>query len=273
LAQILLLDALNVPSPAQLVADVRSAGARGCFAYVWRPGGIADWSKAHVDALRGAGMISAPIIVAPGSGMPDPSAGVSAAKAFGFTGGPIFADMEGPHNLPPDTWWRKYLAECLLAGFQPWKYGNASDVGGSSYPNASGWWLADYLRQGSIDPPPPLPAGRRLWQYVDEVQIAGTTYDVSVADPEVFAAPAPQPLPLEDDMYLVHGPDGGDYLIYGPYCTILDPAQRDAYGSLPGINIVPGTITAARLAAFKSMPKPPVALSGTLTGSISGSVK
>lgn len=180
----LLLDALDPGTPDQTVADVRAAGAAGCLGYVWRPGSVGQWDSSHFAALRAAGMVTAPIVVPSGSGTAY-STLIAAARAYGFTSGPLICDMESPYNLPPASWWSGAIVAFRAAGFKAIKYGNSSDVSG--YPNGDGWWQAHYI-QTTTKPVPALPSGLIGFQYADMDAINGIYYDASVFNPNLFAS-------------------------------------------------------------------------------------
>lgn len=180
----LLLDALYPGSPSQLVAACRAAGAAGALGYVWHGGATSHdtggWTKAHFDALRAGGLVTAPIAsVTPGGGGGSPAYQqiIDAARAWGFGRGPLVQDMESPANLPSPAWWNGAIAAFRAAGFKAIKYGNAGDVGG--YDNGDGWWKAAYI-QTRTDPVPALPPGLVGWQYADMDAIGGIDYDASV---------------------------------------------------------------------------------------------
>ena len=181
-----MLDALDPGSPAQLVADVRAAGAAGCGGYVWRPGGVGQWDQSHFDALAGAGLLSYPLVVPAGDGSTSPDALIHAAQSFGFAPGgvPLVVDMEGPYNLPPASWWQAMIAAGRAAGYRVMKYGNGGDVG--AYALGDGWLEAYYV-QHSVEPfPSGLPAGTIGWQYANVVGINGITYDVNAIEEAFF---------------------------------------------------------------------------------------
>lgn len=188
------LDALDPGSPEQLLAACSAAGAGGALGYVWRGGDIGQWDRAHFDALRNAGLRTAPIGVPAGDGSTPPLDIVAAAHSFGFSGGPLVVDMEAPGNLPPASWWNDAVQAIRRAGFQAVKYGNAGDVGG--YQNADGWWIASYI-QHAVKPLPTKNAYYLGWQYADQVQLGGVTYDASIFD-DSFAQEVEDLTPEQD---------------------------------------------------------------------------
>lgn len=184
---LLMLDALYPGTPAQLVANCKAVGAAGALGYVWHGSAqsydTGGWSLAHFDALRSAGLITAPIASGTSAYTPTPQQIIQAARAWGFTSGPLIHDMEGPGNLPPQSWWNNAINVDRAAGYTAIKYGNQPDV--SSYANGDGWWQARYIQQ-TVNPQPALPAGLIGWQYANSVSINGTQYDVSIFDAGVF---------------------------------------------------------------------------------------
>lgn len=183
----LFLDALFPPAPSQLVADCKAVGAAGCFAYVFRPGGIGNWTPAHVLALAESGLFSCPIIVPPVNGG-DISTLIQAVKNFGFSGGPITLDLETP-NLPPSGWEEQFDAAVAANGFIDFDYGNTTDLG--KYQPDNDKWVAEWLRTGTLNPIPVLPSGWQGWQFVNDITINGSQYDASVIDTELFAGLTP----------------------------------------------------------------------------------
>ena len=156
----LILDALYPPSPDLLVSDCLSLGAGGCFAYVWRPGAtggvdIGNWTPAHVDALRRAGLWSGPIVVPPAQGI-DYAYLLSQVRYFGFGASTITLDLEAP-NLPPAGWEEGFDAFFRTQGYRDLDYGTASDLG--RYAPDDPDWRARWLRTGSCAPCPCAPPG------------------------------------------------------------------------------------------------------------------
>ena len=175
-----MLDALEA---GDIVAACHQVGAEGAFAYVWRGGDVGDWSTLKVQELRNAGLAVIPVAVPAGNDSTPLQQILDAAKAFGFGEGPLVFDLESPGNLPSGYWWTRAINGSRQAGFRPILYGNRGDVGG--YDKADGWWLADYVQQ-SVEPVPQLPLGEAGWQYANQVQINGRTYDCSVIDAAIF---------------------------------------------------------------------------------------
>src|SRR5262245_25140944 len=105
------LDALGLPTPAQLVADCKSVGAGAFATYCWRR--AADDSVLpvyvtpdHLAACRAAGIRLVAIVV-PGSNptAADIGASLDAAQHFGWspTRDLIAVDLE-TFSLPPGGW-------------------------------------------------------------------------------------------------------------------------------------------------------------------------
>lgn len=211
----LALDALYA---GDIVAACRAVGAQGALGYVWRPGGIGDWSLAKFDALRSAELGLSPIFVPPASSPPSWSTIKAAAEAMGFGPGPIVGDLEGPYNLPPASWWSGFCLDAGADGWRPYLYGNQGDVG--SYPKGEGWWQARYV-QHSVQPVPQLPSGLAGWQYADQVTIDGLTYDASVVSPQLLGGHMaldpndPTVKAIQDDLGLIK-----NLLIFAPDVTV-----------------------------------------------------
>ena len=189
----LLLDALFPAPPLSLVMDCQAVGARGAFAYVSRPGGVGSWTPAHVAALRAAGLVSIPIIVPPPAGA-DPGALLSLVRAFGFERGPITLDLEPP-NLPPASWEEQFDAATAAAGFVDFDYGTDSNL--ALYQPDDAHWRAAWIESGTLAVIPDLPPGLDGWQFVNDVVIRGTFYDVSVISDRILAEAKPPMTPEE----------------------------------------------------------------------------
>jgi hypothetical protein len=187
----LLLDALNPPRPAQLVADCRDAGADGCWVYAARFDaagddiGIGTWSRAHVDALRAAGLVT-PAIIVPGDAPPAPGPLLDAVDALACDL-QVAYDLE-TFSLAPPAWLARAIAETRARGRRPLRYGDVGVL--ATYPAADGDWISHgaglLVRAGVLQPVPPVPAGTVADQYVVRLVVNGNNYDGSTADPAVF---------------------------------------------------------------------------------------
>lgn len=176
----ILLDAAFPPSPQQWVTDMNAVGADGGFVYIIGP--ITHYSPAHISAARQAGKLVVPIVV-PGNFPMAVSALLATLKAYGFVSGPVVLDYE-QGSEPPDSWNVSARATLDEAGYMTARYGTVLELG--KYTPDDEDWIASWLRKGSLDPVPELPAGRNAWQFVDDVLINGSQYDVSVVD-DLFA--------------------------------------------------------------------------------------
>jgi hypothetical protein len=188
----LMLDALFPPAPDQLVADLGAVGADGAMVYVSRPGGVGSWTPAHVQALRAAGKLAAPIIVPPPAGGDIPTL-LEAAATFGFTSGPITLDLEPP-NLPPASWEEQFDVMARGRGFSDFDYGTPSNLG--LYAPDDAQWRAIWLRTGVLQPLPPAPVNGG-WQFVNDIVVNSRTYDASVVADSVFSGQTWQPVPVD----------------------------------------------------------------------------
>lgn len=183
----ILLDTLWPPAPDQLVRDCRAVGAAGCWVYAMRRArdgsnlGVGGWTAAHVDRMH-AGDLVAPAIVVPGDVPPSPAAALAAARAL-HCDQVIAGDFED-FSEPPTSWEDQFQAAAEAAGWRELSYGPASELG--LYDPGEPGWLARWVRTGQLDPIPSLPAGQLAWQFVNDVVINGTAYDVSVVDPALF---------------------------------------------------------------------------------------
>ena len=178
----LILDALYPPTdPQQLIRDLNAVGADGAMVYVFRPGGVGTWTPNHVDALRAAGKLVAPIIV------PSPWGDAIntlffTVKSWSFVGGPITLDLEFP-NLPPRDWEEAFDGEARAQGYLDFDYGTPSNLG--LYVPDDHNWIATWIRTGVLLPLPVPPVGGG-WQFVNDIMINGSQYDASVIDDVVF---------------------------------------------------------------------------------------
>src|SRR5262249_25384221 len=160
------------PNPDQLNADLDAVGAHGAFVYVWRPGGVGNWTPNHVARLRERGKLAIPIIVPyPVGG--DANAQLDSANAFGFAFGPVTLDLEPP-NLPPSGWEEGFDAIARGRGFWDFDYGTPSNLG--LYQPDDENWKATWIRTGILEPLPVLPSGWFGWQFVNDVVVNGTQY-------------------------------------------------------------------------------------------------
>ncbi len=191
----LMLDCLDPPTPAELVADCQQVGAGAVARYWWRPMDVGGWTPAHEQALHSAG-IQELYIVVPGNTPPDPSVTLAGLGAV-----PVAVDLE-TGSLPPASWVASWIASARAQGCRPLRYGDQPVL--ARYPPADGeWWShgAIPVRTGQLLPVPPLPAGLVADQYSVKVYINGHEYDASVVDPNLWAATAP--LLREDKMKIL----------------------------------------------------------------------
>lgn len=199
-----MLDGAYAPSAASL-ARLHAAGYRLYGGYLQSADAYHPWSRGDFARVRAAGFAVIPIFVGPGSGsshdlgVVDGAATVLAARAAGFSAGPVVLDVE-PAALRADpagvagytAGWAQALR---AAGYSPWGYGltgyfRALSVAGyaSSIDVA---WIARYPSPAPERPDPHsvtgMPqawtaAGTRMWQYQGSTDLDGATVDFSVAD-------------------------------------------------------------------------------------------
>jgi hypothetical protein len=132
----------------------------------------------------------APAIVVPGTrNPPAPAQVLGQLSAFGCD--PVLADDLETSSTPPASWEDALDAAAAAAHVRSLSYGTSSVLG--QYDAGEPGWVASWLRTGTLSPVPTLPAGWLAWQFVDDVSINGTAYDVSVVDPGLFAGEDMQP--------------------------------------------------------------------------------
>ena len=250
----IILDALFPPAPEQLVRDCQAVGASGCWLYVLRqaadgtPLGTGSCSPAHASALQAAGLL-APGIVVPGNVPPDPADAIRAARAFGIT--PVLAADFETFSEPPPAWEDALEAAAAAAGYRELSYGPASELG--VYDPGEPGWLARWLQTGVLDPIPALPAGQLAWQFVHDVVINGSTYDVSVVDPSLFSG-GDDMLPQEHDLLVAAEKRTAqlwNLLVYGDTGDVGDGQH------FPLVQAAPAPIDVEQLAAALAPHLPP----------------
>src|SRR5215471_806312 len=204
----LLLDAAHPPPPNEWVADMDAVGAAGGFVYVIGP--FLNYTPGHVSVARAAGKIVLPIIV-PGNVPTSSSAVLAALATYGFTGGPVITDLERTSE-PPDQWVVELRAFLNPLGYLVDRYGTPSELG--KYSPEDDNWLAMWQRTGVLNPVPVLPTGWNAWQFVNDVHINGSTYDVSVIDEQFAGATAPgvDEMTPQQDQTLTHIDQTVDHL-------------------------------------------------------------
>lgn len=193
---LLLLDAAFPPGPTQWVDDMDAVGAGGGFVYVVGP--FLNYTAAHVAEARKRGKQVAPIIV-PGNQPGDAGAMLLQAQRYGFSGGAALFDFEAGSE-PAAAWWAGAKATFERAGFLADRYGTTSVLG--LYQPGDADWIAQWIRAGVLQPIPPLPQGWGAWQFVDDVNINGHQYDVTVADPAFLGGQPMTQFTAEDDQML-----------------------------------------------------------------------
>lgn len=227
MADELMLDALNPPSPSELVGDLARTGATAYAFYVLRrnaSGGMMDNGSVtpeHIRAVLNTGRRVLPIVV-PGSApaSSDPALAIQRATAMGVPVGPIVVDLE-QFSLPPAAFVVHMIAVCASQGWKLIRYGDVSVL--TSYVSAAGDWVSHGfipVRAGAIFPMPALPKGCVADQYAVACNLGDATYDASVHDPDLLWQSVPQPhdanLLVEDDEMLMISPVDDDGNQTGP---------------------------------------------------------
>lgn len=183
MSQRIMLDAAYPPSPLQWCADIRNVGGSAGAVYVYGP--LTNYTKQHVAQAIASGIAVLPIVV-PGTNPPDPKIVLSSVYLYGITGGPIAKDREAG-SLYPAAWSAAFDSVARAAGFIPVDYANLNDAVQPA--EADEQWQAEWLRTGTMNPVPTLPAGLAAWQFVNDVSVGGSQYDVSVVADWLWRVP------------------------------------------------------------------------------------
>ena len=194
---LLMLDAAFPPAPGQWVTDMHAVGAQIGAVYVWGP--YVNYTRAHVDAARAAGLGVLPIIV-PGNSPPPPPL-YAAAWPYGITGGPLAYDIESG-SLPGTFWVNQAVQDSNAAGWNAGVYAQGSVR--PLYP-AGWWWLARWPYAPGVWQPVPTDLGASVtaWQFAHDVMINGSQYDISIVDPALFPALGGSDMTPEEHQLLV----------------------------------------------------------------------
>lgn len=183
------VDAAFPPNPSQWVADMNAVGAEGGFYYAW--GGFTHYTPAHLQAARLAGKHTAAIIV-PGNDPGSVASMLDAVSALGGSGDPVVFDIE-TQSFPPPQWLATAISAARQAGHAVYRYGNWAVNELAKYPEADGDWVSHgpglFVHDGrvvSYQPVPPVPVPAVAWQYIVDVRINGSEYDLSTAVPTFF---------------------------------------------------------------------------------------
>jgi len=198
MAEILMVDALNPPDPDQLVADMRSVGARAVAMYLLRrdaTGKMMDtgtWTVQHVAAVQSSGRAVLPILV-PGSapGPNDMALAIQIASSAGIVKSAIAVDIE-QFSFPAPQWLTDAVKLAHSAGWRVIRYGDVGPLG--SYPVADGDWVSHgkiTVTRNQIAPMPSLPSGVVADQYSVGCVVNGSEYDASVADTAIWGDVSP----------------------------------------------------------------------------------
>ena len=241
----LILDALNPPSPAELVADLEQVGAVGFAFYALRrsaDGGLLDngtVTKAHIDAVQESGRFAFPICVPGNNPQPDDAKrAIDNALAMDVDTWLMIFDLES-FSLPPGRWLADAIATCHRNAWVAGKYGDTNVV--VQYVLSDGDWFSHgriTVHRNQLQPMPALPADAVGDQYTVGVIWNGHEYDGSVFDLDFLTAathgpgPADGSLSLEEDDEMVMitpinddgTPAGPGYLVIGGRAVEIPPA-------------------------------------------------
>lgn len=172
----LMLDAAYPPPPDQWVADMNTAGADGGFVYVVGP--ILNYTADHVVVARASGKAVVPIVVPGNDTIPYDSIR-AALEAYGFLAGMVVTDLER-FSLPPVQWYAGFVQTLHWWNYLAVEYGTPTDT--APYDPGDDQWIATWIRTGVLDPIPSLPPGLDAFQFVNDVNVNGHLYDVSVVN-------------------------------------------------------------------------------------------
>lgn len=186
MGQYVMLDAAFPPGdPAQWVTDMASVGAQVGAIYTY--GGFTHYTVAHVQQARASQRFVLPIVV-PGNNPPDPRVVLATVAQYGIADGPVAIDRESG-SMFPIGWDDAFDALARSMGYRPIEYANLNDA--RTPRDIDEEWQARWIRTGIMNPVPALPPGIVAWQFVDDVAINGTQYDVSVVGDWLWDKPRP----------------------------------------------------------------------------------
>src|SRR5690348_3141261 len=182
-----MLDALNPPSPDELIADMQSVGARAIAMYLLRRDSAGrmmntgTWTVNHIAAVQASGRAVLPILV-PGSvpGPNDMALAIQIANSGGIARSAVVVDIE-QFSFPAPQWLAEAIKLAHDAGWRVIRYGDVGPLG--SYPAADGDWISHgkiTVVANRIAPMPRLPSGIVADQYSVGCVINGHDYDASV---------------------------------------------------------------------------------------------
>lgn len=201
----LILDALNPPSPTELVADLEQVGAVGFAFYVLRrsaDGGLLDngtVTKAHIDAVQESGRFAFPICVPGNNPQPDDAKrAIDNALAMDVDTWLMIFDLES-FSFPPHQWLADAIVTCHHNTWMAGKYGDTNVV--VQYVLSDGDWFSHgriTVRRNQLQPIPALPVDGIGDQYTVGVIWNGHEYDGSVFDLDFLTAATHGPGPTDN---------------------------------------------------------------------------
>jgi LysM repeat protein len=225
-ASIIMLDKAVPVHAGELSALIKASGAKAWGFYLGGAGHFHDrsqYTKASLDAMAAAGLHLVPIYVGEqknlsrARGVADGTKAIQRTKAMGNRSKLLVADVErrasDPNKAAAVAYMRGWTETVRKAGFKSGFYGAFEIAAMLDDAGADFIWPARYVISGGVDknrrqvqatPRNTWPTdarackgipkahfaapGRRAWQFLGDVGLAGVPIDVSVVDAAVFAA-------------------------------------------------------------------------------------
>jgi LysM repeat protein len=227
-ASIVMLDKAVPVHQAELLALIKASGAKAWAFYLGGAGHFHDrsqYTKESLDAMAAAGLHLVPIWVGEqknlsrARGVADATKAIQRTKAMGNRSTLLVADVErrasDPNKAAAVAYMRGWTETVRKAGYKSGFYGAFEIAAMLDDSGADFIWPARYVISGGVDknrrqvqatPRNTWPTdartckgipkthfaapGRRAWQFLGDVALAGVAIDVSVVDAALFAAPA-----------------------------------------------------------------------------------
>jgi nucleoid-associated protein YgaU len=227
-ASIVMLDKAVPVHQAELLALIKASGAKAWAFYLGGAGHFHDrsqYTKESLDAMAAAGLHLVPIWVGEqknlsrARGVADATNAIQRTKAMGNRSTLLVADVErrasDPNKAAAVAYMRGWTETVRKAGYKSGFYGAFEIAAMLDDSGADFIWPARYVISGGVDknrrqvqatPRSTWPTdartckgipkthfaapGRRAWQFLGDVALAGVAIDVSVVDAALFAAPA-----------------------------------------------------------------------------------
>lgn len=237
-----IIDIASVPSPAQLVADIRAVGADGCAGYPDRWG----WTAAHAQAVLNAGLQFLPVIESDYRGAAQVISELhnswrlpSGPVALGYESGSTYSDAQlasWRDNLHAQGWQavgygnanvflrrlgelreddpdldRRLVRLKTLApheAFQATVRALVETLLGGRFAGFDFKWVAAWpwpIRTGLDRSFNPASIGANAWQYTDQIGVGGRTYDASTFNFALMGGSVAPPAPPPPPPLLAQG--------------------------------------------------------------------